>query len=134
MCTTDEYPLCARLSRSRLGLRTPGVGHQDAFLRPRRNDRYRLSQGTLAGTRRPGGRFLPFAGRQWNHEVRHSRDIPGCADYRVAGGAVIRARLVAVSTAGLRQLVDQPVRFSRIAGVENAKYCCRSASGGLVAP
>ena len=49
--------------------------------------------------------------------VRRSRDIPGCADYRVAGRVVIRPE-VAVPTAGSRQLVDQPLRFSQIAGVE----------------
>ena len=110
------------------GTRTPSRG--------RLNARCRFSQRTFAGT--PGnGRdaTIPAVCRTaMEPELRHLRDIPGCADYRVAGGAVIRARLVAVSTAGLRQLVDQPVRFSRIAGVENAKYCCRSASGGLVAP
>ena len=30
------------------------LGHQDAFLRPRPNDRYRVTQGTLAGTRGNG--------------------------------------------------------------------------------
>ena len=30
------------------------MGHQDAFLWPGPNDRYRLSQGTLAGTRGNG--------------------------------------------------------------------------------
>jgi hypothetical protein len=30
------------------------MGHQDAFLWPGPNDRYRLSQGTLAGTRSNG--------------------------------------------------------------------------------
>jgi len=57
-------------------------------------------------------------GRGRKDEVRHSRDIPGCADGRVTRGAVICARLVAVPTAGSRQLVDQPLRFSQIAGVE----------------
>jgi hypothetical protein len=42
-----ECPLSTRLSRSRRVLRTAGVGHQYAFLRPRLSARYRFSQGTL---------------------------------------------------------------------------------------
>ena len=37
-----------------------GVGHEDAFLRPRLNARYRFSKGTLAGTR-GNGRDAPIA-------------------------------------------------------------------------
>ena len=36
-----------------------GMGHEDAFLRPRLNARYRFSKGTLAGTR-GNGREAPL--------------------------------------------------------------------------
>ena len=36
------------------------LGHEDAFLRPRLNARYRFSKGTLAGTR-GNGRDAPLA-------------------------------------------------------------------------
>ena len=41
-----------------------GMGHEDAFLRPRLNARYRFSKGTFAGTQGNGEmrRFPPFGG------------------------------------------------------------------------
>ena len=67
-----ELPLSTQLSGSQRASRTAGVGHQNAFLRPRLDARYRFSKGTLAGTRSNGGmrRFRTFPPSPRNGEVR----------------------------------------------------------------
>ena len=72
------------------------LGHQDAFLQPRPNDRYRLSQGTLAGTR-GNGENAPIADRgglkrgrqQSTHSGRSlpSTAMPAHAPFRTFGPA-----------------------------------------------
>jgi hypothetical protein len=58
----SRFPGCegyTQLSRSRRVLRTAGMGHDDAFPRPRLSARCRFSEGTLAGTR-GNGRDAPI--------------------------------------------------------------------------
>ena len=49
------------------------MGHQDAFLWPGPNDRYRLSQGTLAATRGNGENApiadLPTGALKWGRSI-----------------------------------------------------------------
>jgi hypothetical protein len=53
------------------------MGHQDAFLRPRLSARYRLSQGTLAGTR-GNGRGAPIPDLPTTALWQEIADIPDC--------------------------------------------------------
>src|SRR5215467_9995007 len=60
-----------QLSRLRRVVRTAGVGHQDALLRPRLSAWSRLGKPTLAATRATGEtrRFRPFASPRWNRAL-----------------------------------------------------------------
>jgi len=66
-----------------MGIPTAILGHEDAFLRPKPNARYRFSKGTLAGTR-GNGRATVFVGSGVAH--RSCRVMAGAARHRAMRG------------------------------------------------
>jgi hypothetical protein len=103
------------------------------------SERRRSSECAATGEMR---RFRPFAVPGWNRDARRSRDIcaaHGIVEVRRSGHPHQTAD---VPTAGSRQLIEQPLRFFQVGGVETLgkpavdgrKQLTPFASPALLAP